>query len=287
MFKNICLEFFSYFCKFKIKFLVIMNRSLPPVVKNLLIINVILFLASWMMPAILRRWGLNIQLEDLLGMHYFASEKFNLIQMLTYMFLHAPFPNITHIFFNMFALFMFGPILEQVWGPRKFLIFYLVTGVGAGIVQQLFWYIDMGSMFSAMDSAVSSGSADSLAPYYGKLSRYFRFSGDISQMNTADVLMMKKELMNSLLTVGASGAIFGILLAFGWLFPEQRLFLMFIPVPIKARYFVAGYAVLELFLGVASFRGDSVAHFAHLGGMLFGLMLILYWRKKGRLYGQN
>lgn len=261
-----------------------MNRSLPPVVKNLLIINVVMFLASWLMPIFLMRWGLNVRLEDLLGMHYFASEKFNLIQMLTYMFLHASFPNITHIFFNMFALFMFGPILEHVWGPRKFLIFYLVTGVGAGIVQQLFWYIDMGGLFEAMDAAVSSGSAESLVPYYGELSKYFRFAGNFGQIQSADILMMKKELQNALLTIGASGAVFGILLAFGWLFPEERLFLIFIPIPIKARYFVAGYAVLELFLGVSSFKGDSVAHFAHLGGMLFGLILILYWKKKGKLY---
>lgn len=264
-----------------------MNRSLPPVVKNLLIINVIMFLASWMMPTILHRFGLNVRLEDLLGMHYFASEKFNLIQMVTYMFLHAPFPNITHIFFNLFALFMFGPILETLWGPRKFLIFYLVTGIGAGLVQQLFWYIDMGGLFSALDAAVSTGSTESLAPFYGQLTRYFRIPGEISQLQSADLVMMKNELANGLLTVGASGAIFGILLAFGWLFPEQRLFLIFLPIPIKARYFVAGYAVLELFLGVASFKGDSVAHFAHLGGMLFGLVLILYWRKKGKLYGQN
>lgn len=268
-----------------------MLRNLPPIVKNLLIINVIMFLAAWMLPTILLRWGINVRLEDLLGMHYFASEKFNLIQMVTYMFMHAPYPNIAHIFFNMFALFMFGPILEHVWGGRKFLIFYMVTGIGAGLIQQLFWYIDMNGLFSAMDTAINSaasnGTTESLVPYIDQLSRYFRFSGDISRMVPTDVLMMKRELQNSLLTVGASGAIFGILLAFGWLFPEQRLFLIFLPIPIKARYFVAGYAVLELFLGVASFKGDSVAHFAHLGGMLFGLILILMWRKKGNLYRQG
>ncbi|MFV0391359.1 MAG: rhomboid family intramembrane serine protease [Paludibacteraceae bacterium] len=264
-----------------------MNRNLPPIVKNLLVINFILFLAAWLLPNILRRWGFNIQLEDLLGMHYFGSEKFNIIQVVTYMFMHAPFPNISHIFFNMFALFMFGPILEQVWGGRKFLIYYLVSGIGAGLVQQLFWYIDMGSIFSAMDTAISSGNSEALIPYMDKISRYFRISGDISQVQSADILMMKNQLQNSLLTVGASGAIFGILLAFGWLFPEQKLFLLFIPIPIKARYFIAGYAVVELFLGVSSFQGDSVAHFAHLGGMLFGLLLILFWKKKGKLYSQN
>lgn len=264
-----------------------MNRNLPPVVKNLLIINVILFLGAWMLPNILRRWGINIQLEDILGMHYFGSEKFNIIQVVAYMFMHAPFPNLSHIFFNMFALFMFGPILEQVWGGRKFLIYYLVSGIGAGLIQQLFWYIDMGGVFSAMDTAISSGSSEALIPYMDKISRYFRISGDIGQVQSADILMMKNQLQDSLLTVGASGAIFGVLLAFGWLFPEQKLFLLFIPIPIKARYFIAGYAVVELFLGVSSFRGDSVAHFAHLGGMLFGLLLILYWKKKGKLYSQN
>lgn len=264
-----------------------MNSNLPPVVKNLLIVNIIMFLAVWMLPVILRSWGLDVRLEDLLGMHYLGSEKFNLIQLITYLFMHAPFPNFSHIFFNMFAVFMFGPILEQIWGPRKFLMYYLVTGIGAGLVQQLFWFMDMEGVFAAMDVAISTGSSDVLVPYLDKLSSYFRFTGDIAQMPSADVLMMKAQLQDSLLTIGASGAVFGILLAFGWLFPEQRLFLLFLPIPIRARYFVVGYAVLELFLGVSSFRGDNVAHFAHLGGMLFGLLLILFWRKQGRLYGRQ
>ncbi len=261
-----------------------MNRYLPPVVKNILIINVILYLATLMLPTILRRWNIDIQLEDVLGMHYFASEKFNLLQLFTYMFMHG---SVMHIFFNMFAVYMFGPIFEQVWGSRKFLFYYLVTGVGAGLVQQLFWYIELGDVFRAMNTALSSGSAEALVPFSGELSRYFRFSGDISQIPVTEVLQIKKELSNALLTIGASGAVFGILLAFGWLFPEQKLFLIFFPVPIKARWFVAGYAVAELFLGVASFAGDSVAHFAHLGGMLFGVLLILYWKKKGKLYSSH
>ncbi len=261
-----------------------MHRNLPPVVKNLLIINVIMFLAAYMLPGILIRYGLEVSLEDFLGMHYFASKKFNPAQMITYMFMHAPFPNITHIFFNMFALFMFGPILEHVWGSRRFMLYYFVTGVGAGLVQQLFWYIDLGGLFSAMNQAVASGSADAVVPYAHKLLQYYRISGEVGSLPVQQILMMKVELQNALLTVGASGSVFGLLLAFGWLFPEQRLYLMFVPVPIKARYFVAGYAVIELFLGVANFSGDSVAHFAHIGGMLFGILLILYWRKKGKLY---
>lgn len=264
-----------------------MHRNLPPVVKNLLIINLILFLASYMLPSIVgRSFGVPFRLEDYLGMHYFASEKFNLGQMVSYMFMHAPFPNITHIFFNMFALFMFGPILEYVWGSRKFLIYYLVTGIGAGLIQQLAWFVDLNGVFRAIDAAILNDSADYLIPYASKLSNYFRFSGDINLLPIPDVIVMKTQLQNALLTVGASGSVFGLLLAFGWLFPEQKLYLMFIPVPIKARYFVAGYAVLELFLGVANFSGDSVAHFAHIGGMIFGIALILYWRKNGKLYNR-
>ena len=277
---GITFPFFVYVKKSTIE----MNRSLPPVVKNILIINVILYLATLMLPTILRRWGVDMRLEDVLGMHYFGSEKFNLLQVVSYMFMHG---SVTHILFNMFAVYMFGPIFEQVWGSRKFLFYYLVTGIGAGLVQQLFWYVELGDVFRAMNVAVSTGSAEGLAPFTDQLSHYFRFAGDITQLPVTEVLQMKKDLANALLTIGASGAVFGILLAFGWLFPEQKLFLIFFPVPIKARWFVAGYAVAELFLGVANFAGDSVAHFAHLGGMLFGVMLILYWKKKGKLYSSH
>lgn len=261
-----------------------MNRNLPPAVKNIIMLNVILFCLTWMLPSILQRWGVELDLTKVLGMHYFSAQKFNLAQMLTYMFMHAPFPNIYHILFNMFAVFMFGPILEQIWGSRKFLIYYLVVGIGAGLVQQLFWYVEFGQLFSAFSDAIRISSYEPLEGYMEQLSKYFTFYGDISDITTAEMIQMRDSLQNSLLTVGASGSVFGLLLAFGWLFPEEKLFLLFIPYPIKARYFVAGYAVIELFLGVANFSGDSVAHFAHLGGMLFGILFILYWKKKGRLY---
>lgn len=264
-----------------------MNRQLPPIVKNLLIINVLMYLGTWMLPTIFRRVGVSVDLVDLLGMHYFASEKFNLLQLVTYMFMHAPFPNFSHIFFNMFALFIFGPILEQVWGAKKFLLYYFITGIGAGLIQQFFWYLDVGDVLRGMNHALESGNSDALSVVSAELSRYFRISGDVATLSIHDVLVMKKELENALITVGASGAIYGILLAFGWLFPDERMFLLFLPVPIKARYFVIGYAVLELFLGVSNFSGDSVAHFAHLGGMLFGVILILLWKKRGKLYSQN
>ncbi len=261
-----------------------MYRNLPPVVKNIIIINVLMFLATAILPSFLMKFRIHFSLIDKLGMHYILSEKFNIIQMFTYMFMHAPFPNIQHILFNMFAVFMFGPILEQVWGARKFLFYYLLVGLGAGIIQQIFWQIEFGDLFSAINQSIELNNTMALVSYREALSQYFFFSGDLSLISVNDVLRMKLELQNALLTVGASGSVFGLLLAFGWLFPEERLYLMFIPYPIKARYFVVGYAVIELFLGVANFSGDSVAHFAHLGGMLFGLVAMLYWRKKGKLY---
>ncbi|PIF02616.1 MAG: rhomboid family intramembrane serine protease [Paludibacter sp.] len=261
-----------------------MYRKLPPVVKNIIIINVLMFLATAIFPSFLLKFGINFNFIDKFGMHYILSEKFNIIQMFTYMFMHAPFPNFQHILFNMFAVFMFGPILEQVWGARKFLFYYLLVGLGAGIIQQIFWQIEFGSLFSAMNQAIDFNDTTALTPYQDKLSKYFLISGHFDLISTSNILEMKLELQNALLTVGASGSVFGLLLAFGWLFPEERLYLMFIPYPIKARYFVAGYAVIELFLGVANFSGDSVAHFAHLGGMLFGLITMLYWKKQGKLY---
>ncbi len=233
--------------------------SIPPVVKNLLAINIILWLATLVLPGFFRRWGIDVNLTDILGMHYWASEKFNPAQLLTYIFMHGGF---NHVFFNMFAVYMFGSALENLWGPRKFLTYYLITGIGAGIVQQIFWTIDFQSLVNAMNVAIEANSGSSLVAYEGELIKF----------------------LNLPVTVGASGSVFGLLLAFGWLFPEQRLMLLFIPYPIKARVFVAIYGVVELFLGVANFSGDNVAHFAHLGGMLFGIIMILMWKKKNTLY---
>ncbi|MGC9151009.1 MAG: rhomboid family intramembrane serine protease [Microbacter sp.] len=208
---------------------------LTPVVLNLLIINFLVWLSS---IVLIRTSG--IDLAELIGLHYWHSAAFNPLQFISYMFMHGSFD---HIFFNMFGLFMFGPVLEQVWGAKRFLFFYLFTGVGAGIVQELFWTYQ-------------------LLPYIGSPAMHIIFQGGIEHI-----------------TIGASGAIFGILLAFAMIFPDAKLMLFFLPIPIKARYFVPMYALVELFLGVAQFSGDNVAHFAHLGGALFGLILILIWKK--------
>jgi membrane associated rhomboid family serine protease len=177
---------------------------------------------------------------------------FNPAQMITYMFLHA---NFWHLFFNMFGLYMFGRILEEVLGPKRFLFYYFITGLGAAIVQQLMWTIEIHPIIESVNAQLGNGAA-------------------------ADLLAQKEMFLNQFITIGASGAVFGLLLAFGMMFPDQPLFLMFIPIPIKAKYFVIGYAVFELVFGVGNFSFDNVAHFAHLGGMLFGFFVLLYWRKK-------
>ena len=250
--------------------------SIPPVVKNLIIINLILWLAS----VTLERFTL-INLNDVLGMHYCAAQKFQAWQLLTYMFCHDT-SSFGHVFFNMFALFMFGRVLEYNWGAKRFLIFYFVTGIGAGIVQQLFWQIEYGTLISAMNQGIVENSGQALIPFKETLLRHFPGlqSFDLRSLDAMSISVMKMNFANSLITVGASGSVFGLLLAFGMMFPYQPIYLMFIPIPIKAKYFVIGYAVIELFFGVAHFSFDNIAHFAHLGGMLFGLLLILYWRKK-------
>jgi len=255
--------------------------SIPPIVKNLIAINIILWLASLVIPGFFSRWGLNVDLTDILGMHYWASAKFNPAQLITYMFMHDR-SSIFHILFNMYALYMFGSVLEQMWGAKRFLFYYLIAGLGAAIVQQLFWTIEYQSLVQAMNDAISSNSGEALLPYQGVLSKYFNMS-NFSSFNTQAILDMKRLFLDLPVTIGASGSVFGLLLAFGWLFPESKLMIFPLPIPIKARIFVLLYGVAELFLGVAQFSGDSVAHFAHLGGMLFGVFVILYWKKKNIL----
>ncbi len=213
-------------------------RVLPTVVKHLLIINVLMFVATFTFERF------NIDLTDILGLHFFKASDFRIYQIITYMFMHA---NFGHLFFNMFALWMFGNTLENIWGSKRFLLFYMVCGIGAGLCQELVQYIQYATSLSQ----------------YGTVN----LGGQIIPMST---------YLNMMNTVGASGAIYGLLLAFGMMFPDSRIYLYFF-IPIKAKWFVIGYAVLELLLG---FHGvDNVAHFAHLGGMLFGLLLILYWRR--------
>ena len=213
-------------------------KVLPTVVKHLLIINCLFFLATFTFERF------HIDLTEYLGLHFFKASHFHPYQLITYMFMHA---NFGHLFFNMFALWMFGNTLENLWGSKRFLLFYMVCGIGAGLCQELVQYIQY---------------ATSLANY-----ATVNMGGNIVTMDT---------YLNMMNTVGASGAIYGLLLAFGMMFPNSMIYFYFL-IPIKAKWFVIGYAVIELITGLTGV--DNVAHFAHLGGMLFGLILILYWKK--------
>lgn len=234
----------------------------PTVTKNLIIINFLVWLASVLFPV----------LEDVLGLHYVRSGDFRLFQTFTYMFMHDNH-SIAHVFFNMFAVLMFGRILEQVWGPKRFLIFYMVTGIGAGLIQEITWAIDLEPFIRDIDGYVATGRL-------GCLTKFLNLQDGVAYP-AEQLYAVRDQIVDGVVTVGASGAVFGILLGFGMLFPNAPIYIMFIPIPIKAKWMVIGYGLIELFGGVANFSGDNVAHFAHLGGMLFGYFLIRYWRKKG------
>lgn len=204
---------------------------LPTVVKNLLIINGIFYLATYVMKM------RGIDLYQIFGLHFFTAPDFHWWQVITYMFMHG---NFGHLFFNMFSLWMFGAAVENVWGEKRFLLYYIITGVGAAAIHYLIVYLQIHDSLAVIPPA------------------------DLNNFNI----------------VGASGAVFALLLAFGMLFPNARIYVYFL-LPIKAKWFVIIYGVLELMYGVTG-TSDGVAHFAHLGGMIFGIILILYWRQKDK-----
>jgi rhomboid-like protein len=237
-------------------------NNIPPVVKNLLIINVIFFLASMVFQT------QGIDLSDILGAHYFDSPKFRIWQPITYMFMHG---NLAHIFFNMFGLYMIGGILENHLGSKRFLNFYLITGLGALALQ---WGVQAFELYQITGSVINSGNLPL------NLLAEQRYNPQLfSELDSAKIAGIYFGTM-----VGASGAVFGIMTAFAVLYPNMEFMLMFIPVPVKAKYFVPGYILLELFLGFSRIAGDPVAHFAHLGGALIGYLLVKLWRNKNTFY---
>lgn len=225
-------------------------RNIPTVTKHLLLINIVAFLAS----EVLQMNG--IRLEDWGGLHFFLADAFNPLQFVTYQFLHGGW---THLFFNMFALWMFGCVIEQTWGSRKFLFYYLACGVFAGVCQEAVQYVKY----------VTDGSLATLS-----LDETIRVAMPYGGAQTMTV----GHYLDAWMTIGASGAVYGILLAFGMTYPESRMFIFPIPFPVKAKWLVIVYAAIELFSATTS-HGDGIAHTAHLGGMLAGLLMILYWRK--------
>jgi membrane associated rhomboid family serine protease len=267
---------------------------LPPVVKNLIIINGIFYLAT-----VVFALKLHIDLTYSLGLHYFFSEAFRPHQLITYMFMHG---NFMHIFFNMFALWMFGSVLEDVLGAKRFLIYYFVCGIGAAALHYTVHYFEirpviyalndyltnppsMDKFYYLFDSNIIQFSSPEMAqhlhPLYSEFKRH-ALSGDMEkalQTSIEFVSKYKTEFLNAPVVVGASGSIFGLLLAFGMLFPNSMIYMYFL-FPIRAKWFVILYGVIEFFGAINPSPTDNIAHYAHLGGMLFGFILIKYWKNK-------
>jgi len=268
--------------------------TLPMVIKNLIIINVLFFLASLAFQNVTGG-----DLSDYVGLHYPIASQFMPYQFFSYMFMHASF---SHLFFNMFALWMFGNVLENIWGPKKFLIYFFVTGIGAALTHYVIFYFQISPTISAIDSYIAKPSTETFAAFTN--SQYFSISS-IEIQKAFNVFVQKyntllasnprqavaesvnfmyqyrEAVLNAPVVVGASGAVFGVLLAFGMMFPDSLIYLYFF-IPIKAKWFVVIYGAIELFSGVAGIAGDNVAHFAHLGGMISGFALLYYWNMKAK-----
>ena len=232
--------------------------GLPPVVKNIILINVLMLLADYAAKSV---FGMNLTM--VLGLYFPKSEQFMPAQIITHMFMHA---NFWHLFFNMYALYIFGQVLENVWGPKRFFIYYMVCGLGAALIHEsviAFQYNHLAQSLSPenLQLVLNEGTA-----YFNKGQEFI------------DPTMQSLQILLNMPTVGASGAVFGILLAFGVLFPNTQLMLLIQPIPIRAKYFVLIYGAIELYLAFTQ-PGSNIAHAAHLGGMLFGYLLIRYWRK--------
>jgi membrane associated rhomboid family serine protease len=222
------------------------SQVIPPVIKNLIIVNVVVYLVQWTFENRGSNW-----MFDFFALHDIRSSFFKPHQIVTYMFLHGGFG---HIFWNMLILWMFGSILENFWGPKRFLTFYIVCGIGAALLHLLVVYQELSTAFSSLNNL----------PIHEQMAIRADPGVNINQP-----------------TLGASGAVFGCMVAFGLLFPNSLVYIYFL-IPVKAKWVVLAYVVYELFLGVSNNAGDNVAHWAHLGGGLVGLLLVFYWRKTDR-----
>ncbi len=272
----------------------------PPVVKNLLIINVLLFVMTYVFQY------MNIDLVDTLGLHLVQSELFSPYQFVSHMFMHG---SIMHIVFNMYSLWMFGKILEMSWGGKRFLFYYFVTGLGAAFLHSAIGWYEMHTLAQQaaafhttptpellqtflktnvpeiFSNSAATGAKQQIIDFITEWSLHPENKAYIESANGI-VDSLVGEIRN-VPTVGASGAVFGLLLAFGMMYPNVELQLMFIPVPIKAKFFVIGFGLIELFGGLQKTAGDNIAHFAHLGGMIFGFILIKIWWNKRNTYNNK
>lgn len=262
-------------------------QMLPLIIKNLLIINVLVYLAQSVLPVTVGNW-----MTDMFALHSWQSPLFKPWQPLTYMFMHGSWG---HIFGNMFALWMFGAVLENLWGPKRFLIFYLVCGLGATFFYLIYLYFQMGGMVRDFATLKANYSIDTFLDFIhkyhiGQNNPQLTPFINAYQANPTDSHLAQNaiQLCNSYYrmvidnpTVGASGAIFGVLVAFGYLFPNTLLYIYFL-FPIKAKWVIIGYILVELALSIQNSAGDNIAHVAHLGGGLIGFLLVYYWSKRNR-----
>ena len=261
--------------------------QITPVVKQLLIINILFYIGSQFVP----------QAYDFLALYYFDNEKFQYWQLFTHMFMHAQYPNIMHIAFNMFALYSFGSSLEHFWGGKKFVFFYITCGLGAAALQLGVNYFELqqtlqpaaylnlthAELVQILNAPIVDGDmyrSELLMPTMEKIMATGHPTAQITQ--EAFSALFEASMQSRGLMVGASGAIYGLLVAFAFMFPNAELMLLFVPFPIKAKYFVPGMILLDLVLGVSSSyygHGGGVAHFAHVGGAIFGFIMMWYWKK--------
>jgi membrane associated rhomboid family serine protease len=227
---------------------------LPVVTKNIIIINVLVFLAT------LALYTKEIDLNRYLGLHYYLAPDFKPYQFITYIFMHGSW---SHIFFNMFGVFIFGQVLEQVWGPNRYLLFYLLTGLGAALAQYVILHFEVSPVLSQINDRIASSASD---------------AGEKSYL-----INLKYEYLNRKVIVGASGSLFGLLAGFGMLFPNRHLYLYFF-FPIKAKWLVIAYGAIEIISAIQNDPQDPVAHIAHLGGLLVGVLLVLIFNRNRRRF---
>ncbi len=223
--------------------------GLPVVTKNIIIINVIMYLATLAFETV------NIDLVKLFGLHYYLADDFKPHQFITYIFMHGGF---SHILFNMLGVYIFGQVLEQVWGPKRYLIFYILTGLGAALAQYIIMHFEITDVLDIVNQDINSRNLDT--------------------SQRTELINQKYEYLNKHVIIGASGSLFGLLGGFGMLFPNRELYLYFF-IPIKAKWLVILYGGFEIFSGLQNNPTDNVAHFAHIGGLLVGIALVLFWRK--------
>lgn len=261
----------------------------PPIVKNLIIVNILFYMAQSMLPG-----GRGEMVTEALGLHVWGSEGFRYYQIITHIFLHG---SLTHLFSNMFALWMFGRILEYEIGSKRFLTYYMATGIGAALIHMGVVTWEMASLKDAATALINTPTPELFTSFLKDYMPSSLYDNNIDFINgwsenpesvryieevrsfATDALAKSMQT----LTVGASGAVFGVLLAFGMMHPNDRIMLLIPPIPMKAKYFVIGYGLVELYLGMSGTE-TGIAHFAHIGGMIFGYILLKYWKSSGKIY---